>query len=57
MQLKGPKSCRIFISEVLADYLDNYDRAISTLFPERQTFFPNRNDLPNGAQMPEKKFP
>lgn len=56
MQSKGPKSRRIFISEELADYLDNYDRAISTLFPERQTFFPNRNDLPYGAQMLEKNF-
>lgn len=56
MQSKGPKSRRVFISEELADYLEHYDHAINMFFPERQTFFPNKKDLPYSAQMLEDNF-
>lgn len=56
LQSKGPKSRRIFISGELADYLGHYDRAISTFFSGRQMFFPNKQDLPYGAQMLEVNF-
>lgn len=56
IQSKGPKSRRIFISEELADYLESYDHAINKLFPERLTFFPNKNDLPYSAQMLDDNF-
>lgn len=55
-QSKGPKSRRIFIPEDLAGYLKGYDREIGILFPDRQTFFPNKKDAPYGAQMLERNF-
>ena len=51
LQSKGPKSRRIYISRDLIEYLDDYDRHISCLFPERRMFFPNRADKPYGAAM------
>lgn len=39
IQSKGPKSRRIFISDALVDYLQNYDMEIALLFPEREYFF------------------
>ena len=42
IQSKGPKSRRIFISEELSDYLAEYDKKISMLFPRRRYFFPYR---------------
>ncbi len=56
LQSKGPKSRRIYISRDLIEYLDDYDRHISCLFPERRMFFPNRADKPYGAAMLEKNF-
>lgn len=41
IQSKGPKNRRIFISKELADYLSEYDRNISMLFPDRKYFFPH----------------
>jgi integrase len=49
LQSKGPKSRRIYISEELAEYLAIYDRQISRLFPNRETFFPNRKGQPYSA--------
>ena len=56
LQSKGPKSRRIYISGDLIGYLDDYDRHISCLFPERRMFFPNRADKPYSAAMLEKNF-
>ena len=44
MQSKGPKSRRIYISEELSMYLENYDSAIKTVFPERKYFLPHKRD-------------
>ena len=41
MQSKGPKSRRIFISDELAEYLDEYDMKIRILFPDRKYYFPH----------------
>lgn len=43
IQSKGPKSRRIFISEELAKYLDDYDARIAVLFPDRKYYFPHGN--------------
>lgn len=56
LQSKGPKSRRIYISLELTEYLKEYDRKISLLFPGRQTFFPNKEDKPYGAVMLEQNF-
>ena len=56
LQSKGPKSRRIYISEDLTEYLDDYDRHLSLLFPECRMFFPNRADKAYGAAMLEKNF-
>lgn len=56
LQSKGPKSRRIYISKELGDYLRDYDCQIGHLFPDRRTFFPNRNDAPYSAAMLEKNF-
>ena len=56
LQSKGPKSRRIYISEELAEYLKEYDQKIGVLFPNRQTFFPNKKDKPYGAVMLEQNF-
>lgn len=37
---KGAKDRRVFISQELADYLRDYDEAISRIFPDREFFFP-----------------
>ena len=49
LQSKGPKSRRIFISQELSDYLEDYNKRISLLFPERKHFFPTRDDKPYGS--------
>jgi integrase len=41
LQSKGPKSRRIFISQELAEYLDEYNVRISLLFPNRKYYFPH----------------
>jgi len=41
-QSKGPKSRRIFISQELAEYLNEYNARISLLFPDRKYYFPHR---------------
>ena len=56
LQSKGPKSRRVHISEELAEYLAIYDRQISRLFPNRETFFPNRKDQPYSASWLEQNF-
>lgn len=56
LQSKGSKSRRIYISKDLTKYLDDYDQHISSLFPNRRMFFPNRVDKPYGAAMLEKNF-
>lgn len=56
LQSKGPKSRRIYISEELTEYLAIYDRQISRLFPNRETFFPNRKDQPYSASWLEQNF-
>lgn len=56
IQSKGPKSRRIYISRDLAGYLSDYDRQISFLFPDRLTFFPNRNDAPYSPCCLEQNF-
>lgn len=56
LQSKGPKSRRVYISEELTEYLKKYDRKISTLFPGRKTFFPNKKDNPYCATMLEQNF-
>lgn len=56
IQSKGPKSRRIYISGDLAGYLSDYDRQISFLFPDRLTFFPNRNDAPYSPCCLEQNF-
>lgn len=38
------------------EYLAAYDRRISRLFPERATFFPNREDHPYSASWLEQNF-
>ena len=43
IQSKGPKSRRIFISSELAEYLNEYNRKISVLFPCRKYYFPHGN--------------
>ncbi|WP_230399288.1 tyrosine-type recombinase/integrase [Novisyntrophococcus fermenticellae] len=40
-QSKGPKSRRIFISQELANYLNEYNAKISLLFPDRKYYFPH----------------
>ena len=56
LQSKGPKSRRVPVSRELAEYLTVYDRRISHLFPERRTFFPNREDQPYGAGWLQQNF-
>ena len=56
LQSKGPKSRRTHISKELAEYLAVYDRRISRLFPNRVTFFPNREDHPYSASWLEQNF-
>ena len=56
LQSKGPKSRRVHISKELAGYLSIYDRQISWLFPDRVTFFPNREDQPYSASWLEQNF-
>lgn len=56
LQSKGPKNRRIYIPEELAEYLAIYDRQISRLFPNRETFFPNRKDQPYSANWLEQNF-
>ena len=56
LQSKGPKGRRIHISGELVEYLVTYDRRISRLFPERVTFFPNREDHPYSASWLEENF-
>lgn len=56
LQSKGPKSRRVHISGELVEYLAAYDRRISRLFPERATFFPNREDHPYSASWLEQNF-
>jgi len=41
IQSKGRKSRRIFISEELAEYLSEYEKNISLLFPNRKYYFPH----------------
>lgn len=43
LQSKGPKSRRIFISQELAEYLENYNARISLFFPDRTYYFPHRD--------------
>ena len=49
LQSKGPKSRRIFISQELTEYLDDYNKRISILFPQREFFFPARDGRPYGS--------
>ena len=56
IQSKGPKSRRVYISREPAEYLTDYDRRISHLFPDRATFFPNRGDHPYGASWLQQNF-
>lgn len=56
LQSKGPKSRKVHISGELVEYLAAYDRRISRLFPERATFFPNREDHPYSASWLEQNF-
>lgn len=56
LQSKGPKSRRVHISGELAEYLAAYDRRISRLFPDRVTFFPNKEDHPYSASWLEQNF-
>ena len=56
IQSKGPKSRRVPISRELAEYLTVYDHRISHLFPDRVTFFPNREDQPYGASWLQRNF-
>ena len=39
---KGPKSRRLFITDELSEYLQNYEEKIRLIFPEREYFFPYR---------------
>ena len=39
---KGPKSRRLFITNELSEYLQNYEEKICLIFPEREYFFPYR---------------
>ncbi|CUX32485.1 tyrosine-type recombinase/integrase [Clostridium sp. C105KSO13] len=43
LQSKGPKCRRIFISQELAEYLNEYNARISLLFPDRKYYFPHGN--------------
>lgn len=56
LQSKGPKSRRVYISDELVGYLTDYDRRISCLFPDRMTFFPNRDDHPYSPSCLEQNF-
>lgn len=56
LQSKGPKSRRIYISRELAEYLVDYDGRIEILFPDRQSFFPNKGDEPYSSNMLVKNF-
>jgi len=56
LQSKGPKSRRIFISQELSDYLQNYDTKINAIFPDRSFFFPSRKDCPYSAGALQKNF-
>lgn len=56
IQSKGPKSRRVYISDELVGYLADYGRRISCLFPDRMTFFPNRDDHPYSPGCLEQNF-
>lgn len=56
LQSKGPKSRRVYISDELAGYLADYDGRISCLFPDRMTFFPNKDDHPYSPSCLEQNF-
>ena len=49
LQSKGQKSRRIFISQELSCYLEDYNNLVSVLFPKRKYFFPTRDDKPYGS--------
>lgn len=46
LQSKGTKSCRVYISGELAEYLMGYDNRIYGLFPNCKSFFPTRLTVP-----------
>lgn len=56
IQSKGPKSRRVYISDELVGYLNDYDGRISCLFPDRETFFPNKDDHPYSPSCLEQNF-
>ncbi len=56
IQSKGPKSRRVYLSDELMEYLADYDRRISRLFPDRMVFFPNREDRPYSPSCLEQNF-
>lgn len=49
MQSKGCNNRRIFISEELADYLNNYNNRIQLIFPDRKYYFPHGNKCYKGS--------
>ena len=56
IQSKGQKSRRLFISDELADYLQDYDTDISPIFPDRKYFFPHKNDTCYQASVLNRNF-
>lgn len=56
IQSKGPKSRRIFISEELSDYLQEYETTIRGVFPGRKYFFPYRIDTCYSSGMLNRNF-
>jgi integrase/recombinase XerD len=49
VQSKGYKSRRIFISEELANYLNNYNNQIRLIFKDRKYYFPHGDKCYKGA--------
>ena len=56
LQSKGSKNRRIYLSDELAIYLQEYIQKIDNVFPDRIFFFPSRKDTPYEANAFSRNF-
>ena len=56
IQSKGPKSRRIYISDELSDYLQEYETTIRYVFHCRKYFFPHKVDSHYSSSMLNRNF-